>query len=139
MTILISGSTGFLGSYLLKSFIGMGHKVIALKRATSDTYRIEDNLNQCISYDIDDIRLKSIFENHRIDIVINTVTNYGRSDNNISSIIDTNLMFGLKLLEESVLSNVQAFINSDTLLERDINAYALSKAQLVDWMKFFIK
>ena len=136
MTILMSGSTGFLGSYLLKSFIGMGHEVIALKRVTSDTYRIEDNLNQCTIYDIDKTELKSIFESHKIDIVINTVTNYGRSDNKIFSILNTNLMFGLKLLEESVSNNVKAFINTDTLLDRNINAYALSKAQLVDWMKF---
>ncbi|QSZ42363.1 NAD-dependent epimerase/dehydratase family protein [Sulfurimonas aquatica] len=136
MTILISGSTGFLGSYLLKSFIRMGHKVIALKRSTSDTYRMDNKLNECTICDIDKIALKNIFENHKIDIVINTVTNYGRSDSKISSILDTNLIFGLKLLEESVSNNVKAFINTDTLLERDINAYALSKAQLVDWMKF---
>jgi len=136
MTILISGATGFLGSYLLKSFIVMGHEVIALKRVTSDTYRIENNLNECIIYDIDKIELKTIFKNHKIDIVINTVTNYGRSASKISSILNTNLMFGLKLLEESVSNNVKAFINTDTLLNRNINAYALSKAQLVDWMQF---
>lgn len=51
-------------------------------------------------------------------------------------ILDTNLLFGLKLLEESINANVKAFINTDTLLDRDINAYALSKSQLVDWMQF---
>ena len=40
MTILIAGATGFLGSYLLKSLIESGYKVIALKRSTSDKYRI---------------------------------------------------------------------------------------------------
>ncbi len=135
MTILIAGTTGFLGSYLLKSFIKNGYKVIALKRSTSNTYRIEEYLNQIILYDIDKTELSCIFENHKINIVVNTVTNYGRKDIQISSIVDTNLIFGLKLLEESVNANVKAFINTDTLLERNINAYALSKAQLVDWMK----
>jgi nucleoside-diphosphate-sugar epimerase len=136
MTILLTGATGFLGSYLLKSFIKNGHKVIALKRSTSNTYRIEEYLNQIILYDIDKTELSDIFENHKIDIVINTVTNYGRKDTKISSIVDTNLILSLKLLEESVNNNVKAFINTDTLLERNINAYALSKAQLVDWMQF---
>ena len=136
MTILIAGTTGFLGSYLLKSFIKNGYKVIALKRSTSNTYRIEEYLNQIILYDIDKTELSCIFENHKINIVVNTVTNYGRKDIQISSIVDTNLIFGLKLLEESVNANVKAFINTDTLLERNINAYALSKAQLVDWIKF---
>jgi len=136
MTILLTGVTGFLGSYLLKAFINNGYEVIALKRSTSNTYRIDDCLNQIILYDIDKTELLDIFENHTIDVVVNTVTNYGRKDTKISSIVDTNLMFGLKLLEESVNVNVKACINTDTLLERDINAYALSKAQLVDWIKF---
>lgn len=136
MTILLTGSTGFLGSYLLKSFIKSGYEVIALKRSISNTYRINDYLNHVVVYDIDKTKLSNIFENHKIDMVINTVTNYGRIDNKISSILDTNLIFGLKLLDESVSADVKAFINTDTLLDRNINAYALSKAQLVDWMKF---
>ncbi len=136
MTILVSGCTGFLGSNLIKSFVELDYNVIGLKRSTSDTYRIEDYFDRCTFYNIDEIGLNTVFEKHNIDIVINTVTNYGRSDSKISSILDTNLMFGLRLLEESVSNNVKAFINTDTLLERDINAYALSKAQLVDWMKF---
>lgn len=136
MTILLTGSTGFLGSYLLKAFVNNGDKVIAIKRSTSNIYRIEEYLNQIVLYDIDKTELSDIFENHKIDIVINTVTNYGRKDTKISSIVDTNLIFSLKLLEESVNNNVKAFINTDTLLERNINAYALSKAQLVDWMQF---
>ena len=136
MIILLTGSTGFLGSYLLKSFVKSGYEVIALKRSISNTYRINEYLNQLVVYDIDKIKLSNVFKNHKIDMVINTVTNYGRIDNKISSILDTNLIFGLKLLEESVNANVKGFINTDTLLERNLNSYALSKAQLVDWMKF---
>lgn len=136
MTILVTGCTGFLGSYLLKSFIKLEYNVIGLKRSTSDTYRISDSLEKCTYYNIDEIELNTIFSNHQIDVVLNTVTDYGRKNNTISSILNTNLMFGLKLLEESVSNNVKAFINTDTLLERNINTYALSKAQLVDWMKF---
>ncbi|MDC0933634.1 NAD-dependent epimerase/dehydratase [Arcobacteraceae bacterium] len=136
MTILLSGATGFLGSYLLKSFVNNGNKVIALKRSTSNTYRIDEYLDKVNFYDIDMIDISEIFKNNQIDIVINTVTNYGRKGSKISSILDTNLIFGLQLLEESVNANVQAFINTDTLLERNINTYALSKAQFVDWIKF---
>lgn len=136
MTILLSGSTGFLGSYLLKSFINKGFNVIAIKRSSSNLSRVNDVLDQCIVYDSDIVELNTIFETHHIDIVINTVTNYGRSNKQISSIVETNLLFGLKLLEESVNHNVQAFINTDTLLDRNLNAYALSKGQLVDWMHF---
>ncbi|MBE3605364.1 NAD-dependent epimerase/dehydratase [Campylobacter sp. RM13119] len=135
MTILITGSTGFLGSYLLKSFAKKDYEVIALKRSTSNTYRISDYLSSIKIYDTDKTDLLDIFENHKIDIVVNTVTNYGRSDSKPSSITSTNLLFGLNLLEISV-GKIKAFINTDTLLDRNINAYSLSKAQLVDWMQF---
>ena len=136
MTILLTGCTGFLGSYLLKSFVDCGYKVIGLKRSTSNTYRVENYLNNVIFYNIDKIELSRVFEEHTIVIVVNTVTNYGRKDTEITSIINTNLLFGLKLLEESINNNIKAFINTDTLLDRNINSYALSKAQLVDWMRF---
>ena len=136
MTILLSGATGFLGSYLLKSFVSSGYKVIGIKRSSSNTYRIDDYLDKVIIYDIDTIDLSDLFKNNQIDLVVNTVTNYGRKDSKISSIVNTNLIFRLKLLEESVNHNIKAFINTDTLLNRNINTYALSKSQLVDWMKF---
>lgn len=136
MTILLSGATGFLGSYLLKSFMKNGYNIVVLKRSTSDVFRIKDCLDKVYYYNIDKINLSEIFQNHIIDVVINTVTNYGRKDSNLSSVLDTNLLFGLRLLEEASSANVKAFLNTDTLLERNINAYALSKAQFVDWMKF---
>lgn len=136
MTVLLSGSTGFLGSNLLKFFIEKGYTVVALKRSTSDTFRIKDYLDKINFYDTDKIDLSEIFQNHVIDIVINTVANYGRKDIKPSSIVETNLLFGLKLLEESLHVKVKSFINADTLLDRNISMYALSKGQLVDWMQF---
>jgi len=136
MTILLSGATGFLGSYLLKRFIREGFEVIVLKRSTSDTYRIEELLNDITYYNIDKIEIEEIFKKHTIDIMINTVTDYGRANKQISNILETNLMFSLQLLENAIEHNVKTFINTDTLLEKDINAYALSKNQLVQWMQF---
>ena len=75
MIILLTGSTGFLGSYLLKSFVKSGYEVIALKRSTSNTYRINDYLKKVTLYNIDKVNLEDIFKKHKINIVINTVTN----------------------------------------------------------------
>ncbi|MDM5263701.1 NAD-dependent epimerase/dehydratase [Sulfurovum sp. XTW-4] len=136
MTILLSGATGFLGSYLLKRFMQEGFDVIALTRSTSDTYRIKELLSTITYYDVDTTEIKEIFKKHNIDIVVNTVTDYGRSNSRISSILETNLMFSVRLLENAVENNVKTFINTDTLLEKEINAYALSKNQLVQWMQF---
>ncbi|MCK5535966.1 MAG: NAD-dependent epimerase/dehydratase [Bacteroidales bacterium] len=136
MRILLSGVTGFLGSYLLKRFLIEGFEVIALKRSTSDTYRIKEHLNKAIYYDIDKIGIEEILKKHTVDIVINTVTDYGRANHKISTVMETNLMFSVRLLENAVANKVKTFINTDTLLDKDINAYALSKNQLVQWMQF---
>lgn len=136
MTILLSGATGFLGSYLLKRFVQEGFNIIVLKRSTSDTYRIKELLDLITYYDVDKIKMEEIFKKNNIDIIVNTVTDYGRRNNKISNILETNLIFSLKLLENAIEHNVKTFINTDTLLEKEINAYALSKNQLVQWMHF---
>lgn len=135
MKILLAGSTGFLGRYLLESFIKNGNEVIALKRSTSNTSITDKNLTDIKFYNIDEVKLRDIFKNNKIDVVVNTVTNYGKNNNSASEIVMTNLMFGLELLENSI-NKAKAFINTDTLLHRNINAYTFSKAQLVDWMIF---
>lgn len=135
MTILISGATGFLGSYLVKHFIKEGHDVVVLKRSTSDTFRISEVLSKIKVYDSDQENMVNIFESNTIDVVINTVTEYGRKNKTISSMIEANLVFPIHLLELAIEHNVKTFINTDTLLGRDINAYALSKSQFVDWMR----
>jgi len=136
MTILLSGATGFLGSYLLKRFIQEGFEVIALKRSTSNSYRIKEVMDRITFYDVDQIDMESIFKKHTVDMVVNTVTDYGRTDKSIANILETNLMFSIRLLECAVNHNVRTFMNTDTLLEKEINAYALSKNQLVQWMQF---
>ena len=83
MRILLTGATGFLGSYLLRLFVKSGYEVIALKRTTSNTYRIDSYLKKVTLYDIDKVNLEDIFKNHKIDIVINTVTKYLRYKFNI--------------------------------------------------------
>jgi CDP-paratose synthetase len=136
MNIIIAGATGFLGSYLTKSFIDQGHKVIALIKKDSNKYRLNDYLDQCIFYSNPEDDFDYIFEENNIDIVINTVVNYGRKSKELNPILRSNLTFGLSLLESSIKYKVKAYINSDTMLDREIDAYSLSKAQFLDWMKF---
>lgn len=64
MMVLLTGATGFLGSYIAEELINQNFKVIALKQKTSDIWRCEsfknkihwidyDNLNEILNYDID--------------------------------------------------------------------------------------
>ncbi len=136
-TILITGATGFLGSHLTDKFVNEGFKVIVLKRSFSNTWRINHLLDRIIYYNIDKTDLSKPFEEHKIDTVIHTATKYGRANEKVSEIVESNLFFPLKLLELSTFFNIDTFFNTDTILYRYLNYYSLSKKQFVEWLKVF--
>lgn len=134
-TLLLTGATGFLGSHLLEALLHEGYHVVILKRSTSDTWRIKHLLEQCTSYDVDQQALDLAFQDQHIDAVIHTACHYGRNDDPISAIVESNLMFGLRVLETAIAFNTDTFFNTDTLLQKHLNVYTLSKKQFVEWLQ----
>mgnify|MGYP002151614964 CR=1 FL=1 len=134
-TVLLTGATGFLGSHLLESLLKDKYRVIILKRSTSDTWRIRHLLEQVKSYDIDIEPVENAFIEQRIDAVYHTACHYGRNGDSIAVIVDSNLMFGLQVLDASLKYKVETFINTDTLLKKHLNHYTLSKNQFVEWLQ----
>lgn len=134
-TILLTGATGFLGSHLLEALLKKGYKIVILKRSTSDLWRIEELMPQVISYDVDVQPLELAFKQQHIDCVMHTACHYGRNDDSLGQIVETNLMFGLKIIDASLKFNTAIFINTDTLLNKYLNVYSLSKKQFVEWLQ----
>lgn len=134
-TVLLTGATGFLGSYLLEALIQQGYPVAVFKRSTSNLWRIEHLAGQYKSYDVDIQSMEQAFEEQRIDCVIHTACHYGRNGSALTEVVESNLVFGLKVLETAINHQVTSFLNADSLLPRDLNSYSLSKKQLVDWLK----
>ncbi len=133
--ILLTGATGFLGSHLLESFVSQGFEVVILKRSTSDTWRINHLFNKIKSYNIDDVSVGTVFNEANPTVIVHTACSYGRKNESLIDIVNSNLIFGLDLLEQSITSNVNTFINTDSLLPRSLNDYSLSKAQFADWLQ----
>ena len=134
MRILLTGGTGFLGSRILKRILELGHDVILLKRSTSNTYGIKDLLQYVAMYDVDLCGLDMPFRNEpQIDIVVHTATNYGRRNETLTDIVVSNVVQPLNLLELAMFNDVPRFINTDTILSPEINAYSLSKHQFKAW------
>lgn len=133
-TILLTGATGFLGSHLLESLVQQKLDVVILKRTKSNTWRIDHLLDKVRVYNIDTVDFKTVFRQEKVDVIINTVCSYGRTNESLLDIVDSNLIFGLNLVEEAIKNNVKTFINTDSLLPRNLNDYSLSKAQFADWL-----
>lgn len=140
-TVLITGATGFLGSNLVKNFVNKRYKVIILKRSTSDIYRINEVFDKVISYDVDSVSIQQAFIENDIDVVIHTACNYGRSNESLTKIVQTNILFGLEVLESSIKFSTDTFINTDTfsntnfVLQKHLNVYARTKKQFVEWLQ----
>lgn len=134
-TVLLTGATGFLGSHLLEALLKQSYQVVVLKRSTSNLWRIEHLAGLYKSYDVDTQPIEQAFEEQRIDCVIHTACHYGRNGSALSEVVESNLIFGLKVLEAAITHQAIRFINTDSLLPRDLNPYSLSKKQLVDWLK----
>jgi CDP-paratose synthetase len=133
--VLLTGATGFLGSHLLEALLNKGYKVVILKRSSSNICRIQDNIDSVISYDVDLQPLELAFTEQEIDVVIHTAGRYGRDGCSISRMIESNVIFGAKLLDACQKYNASTFINTDTLLQSCVNNYSLSKKHFSDWLK----
>lgn len=133
-TVLLTGATGFLGSHLLEAMVHQGYSVVVLKRSTSNLWRIEHLAGQYKSYDVDTNPIEHAFEEQRIDCVIHTACHYGRNGDPVNQIVESNLMFGLRLLGACLKFNTDTFFNTDTLLQKHLNVYTLSKKQFVEWL-----
>ena len=137
-TVLITGATGFLGSHLVKALLKDNYRVVILKRSFSNTKRIKKNLSQCFVYDIDQCELTKPFEDlEKIDAVIHTATCYGRNNETTTEIVETNVIFSLKLLETATFFKTDLFLNTDTTLPSYLNIYSTSKKHFLDWGKQF--
>ena len=64
-------------------------------------------------------------------------TDYGRKITSPLSVIESNLILPLKLLHGAYCAGVPVFINTDTVLDKRINGYSLSKHQFSQWLETY--
>lgn len=152
-TILLTGASGFIGSYLLEDLLQKSYKVVITKRSFSDTWRIKHLLGKIGSYDVDRIKIEKIFEENKIDCIIHLATHYKKahSEEDVEKFIEANIRFPALILQQMVKHNIRFFINTGTFTEYDIgpepigenakkrahNLYSAFKIAFLDILKYY--
>jgi nucleoside-diphosphate-sugar epimerase len=130
-TILITGINGYLGSHLAKA-LSADYHIIGLEYTLQNLNRIEGyNFNV---YSVEKGLPDELFENHKPDIIIHTATFYGRQNEEIKTIANANLFIPFDLLDKAIQHGCKVFVNTDTVLDRFVSTYALTKRHFQEWL-----
>lgn len=135
--IFMTGCTGYLGSHLLRGLLKLGCVVYCLRRAASNFDRLNDLTLDVTWVDAETTDYNEFFSTHQIDYVLHCATDYGRKRVDPIGTIEANLILPLKLLHAAATNGVSAFINTDTILDKGVNNYSLSKKQFADWLESY--
>ena len=114
--ILLTGSTGFIGSELLKD-LSQDNKVYVILRKKLKNNQRHKNVIQIFynSYKNLNNKIKKL----KIDTVIHCATHYVKSHNiqDLEKLSNSNILFGNIILENLKLMGVKKFINFSTVWE----------------------
>ena len=130
-TILITGINGYLGSKLAKTFLP-DYNVIGLEYSLNNLFRL-DGLNIKV-YSVENGVPDEVFTEQQVDIIIHAATFYGRLNEQISMMAQANLFIPFSLLDKAIKAKCSLFINTDTVLDRFVSTYALTKRQFQEWL-----
>ena len=139
--ILITGGTGFLGSNLINNLSESNNFTLYLLcRKQSVFDRINKySLKKIKIFKIENINLDKIFKTYKFDAVVHCATNYGLQKKTISEVIQPNLILPMQLLDLAKNYKVKTFLNTDTVLNKNVSNYSLSKYHFLEWLKLFSK
>ena len=136
-TILMTGGTGFLGYHIVKRLAQNNVRLILLNRKGANTDRliqISQKMSFCEMEDYSN--LQGVFQCESPDLVIHCATSYEQN----LSVVNANLIMPLQLLQCCLqMSKKPIFINAGTILNEQINQYAASKRQFVNWLDLATK
>ena len=149
MKLFITGSTGFIGSYLVRQLINDGHELLCLKRSTSDISRLADLQIQWVNVSED---WHEAFRQFQPEAIFNLAWDgVSASDRVIWQKQVQNISFQQNLLDISAECGVRKFIGTGSQSEygdfegvidetypvNPKTAYAATKLACLDLVKCF--
>lgn len=140
MTILLSGSSGFIGSNLLKHLKNEGYDLLLLVR-NKYQHKSLKKINYIVEKDLNFLNP----DDQKIDLIIHLATHFTSKHNwdDIDKLIDGNIKLGLKLLEVAKLHKAN-FINTSSFAQSISkakpyaqNLYAQTKKSFQEILKYY--
>ena len=141
LKLIVTGASGFLGSSLALSFMKAGHKVALVVRPNSNLWRLGTETSKFLVVRChNDNDIEQFIQTFDPFIVVHTACVYGRLGETITQISDSNLRFGLLLIQGlAKLNHSAVFVNTDTALNANINSYSLSKKHFAQWGELMVR
>ena len=143
--ILLTGSSGFIGSELLNE-LSKKYKIYVTIRKKRKNFNQNQNINEIFFKNYEQLNRK--LKNVRVDVVIHCATHYVKYHNekDIKKLAESNILFGNLILENLKKMKVKKFINFTTVWEnyngkKDnfYNLYSVYKKNFSNIMKYYKK
>ena len=141
--ILITGSTGFIGSYLLKKLCKKNKIYVILRKKRNNVLR-NKNIKQIYYNNYEDLNKK--IKKIKVNTVIHCATHYVKQHkfDDINKLSNSNILFGNIILENLKMMGVKKFINFSTVWENFngkkenyFNLYSAYKASFLNIINFY--
>lgn len=149
MKILCTGATGFIGSNLVPALLTQRHTVAVLKRKTSGLKHLENYKGSITTYDYSTYSdIYEVLQESKPDLLIHLATLYinKHTEDDVQLILDSNICFGMHILEAMKRSGVSKILNFGTRwqhinneLYNPANLYAATKQAFYDILRWYNK
>jgi len=143
MKILLTGSTGFIGSNILDKLAkkNLVYSIVRSRKYKNTKYKKYIHFK---NYDELNKKIKKL----KVDIVIHSATHYVKNHKieDIIKFVNSNILFGNIILENLQIMKVKKFINFSTVWEdynsienNSLNLYSVYKKSFSNILKFYAK
>ncbi len=150
MRILITGTTGFIGANLARFLSGNDNQIAALIREDSNTEPLSNCIDHISVYKTKEKHsdIVSIFNEFKPELVIHLASLFltHHQPEQIEDLIDSNILFGVKLLEAMVKCKRTKLINTGTSWQHfnnetynPVNLYASTKQAFEDICDYYVQ
>lgn len=137
--LLITGSTGYLGSYITDLFLKNNYKILCTVHNDGLSLGYLQNYPNNLNFiDVDEKSFANKIKQFNPNLIIHTAARYENNSATVEEIMDSNLYFPLRLLNIVLECDTKPlWINTNTSLPKMLNTYSLSKVQFAEWGKYY--